>query len=161
MFDPFLGGAHWTSDDSTRNGPYFRVTAAGTKGQLAPSLTSDGAQLCGTCHRIGGAGTCANWAKDAMGESAVAALQDSMKAPVPPADPNSGTWGVWVDASGFKWNRRAWMPDFNYASLGLKFPESPANWAARYGAARENILKCCASPGTNTNDCQWTPTPTE
>lgn len=141
LYTPYLQSIEWESF-AANDGPYSLV---GLEPAPRPTgiehLVSSEAAPCTACHRIGSAGTCDRFVRDAFATDKASAYQlDVLEA----AEPGSSHWQL-----------AYWMPSADLAVADF------ADWLSTFGGAREHILACCESPGEDVDGCEWAPVPAE
>ena len=141
LYTPYLQSTGWESFAAHR-GPYSLVDLDGAPRPTGTKhLVSPDAAPCTACHRIGSAGTCERFARDAFASDKASAYQLEV---LEAAEPGSAHWQL-----------AYWMPSSEFAVSDF------AGWLSTFGNARDHILKCCESPGENVDGCVWEPVPAE
>ena len=140
IYTPYLQSTDWITVAADK-GPYSFAKLDGyakTTGNF--HLVSPEANACTACHRIGSQGTCETFVRDSLGSKGSTYEQEVHDAAMP-GNPH--------------WKLAYWMP-----SAQLVVPDYET-WLSTFGPARDHILECCASPGSNIGDCVWEPVPAE
>ncbi len=137
-YTPFLQSVNWVPGAYT-HGAFTRVELDGTTSSTgATHLVSQEAAACTGCHRIASASTCSSWAPDSYGAAKGAGHEDRVVE-------------ASTDAQSDLWWLATWMP---YVYSGEQ-EKNRDDWEATFGLARDTIETCCASPGSNTDGCEW------
>jgi hypothetical protein len=141
VYTPYLASTGWVSVAQGK-GPYSTVSLDVLPAAVdASHLVSDAAAPCLACHRLGSNNTCGRFAGDAMGSNKEGYYEAEVREAAEPGSPH--------------WLLAHWMPT---ESLAIADYDA---WVATFGAAREHILGCCASPGIDSDECRWAPVPAE
>lgn len=153
LYSPYLKTAGWKTDDY-RFSPYARVLMNG-KPESMPykMLTSPDAKSCTQCHRIGTGRTCMSWASDAMGNTKEYGYETSSLLAIDKVVVENGQK---VRKPGENWSLAYWMPpSINTNPIDWK------EWHARFGKAKDTVLKCCSEyhSGVHSPECTWADIP--
>lgn len=139
LYTPYLQSTGWSSI-AAEKGPYHFVELdGGARPTNVQHLVSADAAPCTTCHRLGSENTCSFFARDALADHKTVDYEPQVHAATEPGSPY--------------WPLAYWMPGVAHDL------DDFGQWQEAYGAARDHVLQCCASPGVDTYECRWSPVP--
>lgn len=153
LYSPYLKRAGWKTD-AYRTSPYARVLMQGSPAQIGyKMLVSREANACISCHRIATGRTCMSWVSDAMGNTKEYGYEKSV---LDALDQTVIEDGQKLKRPGPNWKLAYWMPPSVGAST-----DTWEQWHAKYGKAKDTVLKCCAQykKGIKSPECTWAPIP--
>jgi hypothetical protein len=141
IYTPYLQSTDWITVAKDK-GPYSFAKLDGyAKTTGNKHLVSPQAAACTACHRLGDQNTCETFVRDSLAATKDATYEQSVHDAAMPGNPH--------------WRLAYWMPSDELLVTDFDM------WMATFGTAKDHILQCCASPGTNTGDCMWEDVPAE